>query len=510
MRSVTWAISLVLTASSAYAQRAREPEAPPLPTLPPSLMPQPGGLTADRVAERALRSSAQLRAAHANTEAADSARTEAAMAMIPNIALSARYTRLSPIDQPTIGSPNPTPLLLGAPTAAGLRVPCVGANGTVSQGTFDVVSGRSICGPTDLGAIQSPPAALRFPVILDSFALRGSITVPITDIPFRLARVYEAAGLQHQARRFDEEAARSQVATEARVAWYAWLRALGSAAVAEQGAESARHHRDDLLRFVEAGTVARVELMRVEAQVAETERLVIAAREGAALGEMRLRQVMHMAPTERIVIGEPLETPPAPTGALQDLLNRAWHDRPELASLERQIRALDANLSATRAGYYPSLAGVFNVDIANPNQRFIPQSPTFNTTWDATLQLSWSPTAVAQTSATVNRIVAQREAVRAQLVALREGLELEVRNAWMSVQNGQASIAAAQRQVAAAEESYRVRRERFLAGSSVSSDLTDAELDLLRARLGLVNASIDFREGIARLRRAVGTREATQ
>jgi outer membrane protein len=65
------------------------------------------------------------------------------------------------------------------------------------------------------------------------------------------------------------------------VAFYELLRARGQHAVAQQGAETASRHREDLLRFVEAGTVARVELLRVEAQLAEAERLVIAAREGS-------------------------------------------------------------------------------------------------------------------------------------------------------------------------------------------------------------------------------------
>ena len=73
--------------------------------------------------------------------------------------------------------------------------------------------------------------------------------------------------------------------------------------------------------------------------------------------------------------------------------------------------------------------------------------------------------------------------------------------------HGAASIEAARRQVVASEEAYRVRRERFLAGSAISTDLTDAERDLFSARLAVINANIDLRESVARLRRAVGQRE---
>jgi outer membrane protein TolC len=164
-------------------------------------------------------------------------------------------------------------------------------------------------------------------------------------------------------------------------------------------------------------------------------------------------------------------------------------------------------VAAARAGDVPERLGQFSVDYANPNQRFVPQTQEFNATWSATIQAQWSPTGAFSANAASNRLSAQRAALVAQLAQLREGTEIEVRSVWIAAQTANAAIESARRQLVSAEESYRVRRERFQAGSAVSSDLTDAELDLLRARLALVNANVDLREALARLRRAVGERE---
>jgi outer membrane protein TolC len=48
-----------------------------------------------------------------------------------------------------------------------------------------------------------------------------------------------------------------------------------------------------------------------------------------------------------------------------------------------------------------------------------------------------------------------------------------------------------------------VRREQFRAGAAVATDVIIAEGDLNRARLDLINASIDLRIARARLDRAV-------
>jgi len=500
------AAATVLAASGAWGQtppaaetQVAEARAPV--GLPAALTAQPGGLTADRVAARAVRTSLSVRAAQASTEAAEAGRTEAVVAMIPQISLTARYTRLSPI----------TPPVLNLGSAASSSTPfCVDTNGGITLGSRN--AGGAVTCPAGSGPIPSatpstPSAGFSFPVILDNILLNATVTVPLSDIPFRLARVYEAAGLTVQARRLDELSSRAQAAADARIAFYEFMRAQGQLAVAQQALEAARQHRIDLAHLVEAGTVARVDLLRVDAQVAETERIVLSAREGQSLAEAQLRQRMHAGEAEPIALGESLDGELRVPGSARELIERAISARPELLSLDRQTRALSANVAATRAGMYPSVSGSFSFDYSNPNQRYVPQAEEFNATWSAMIQAQWSPTGAFAASAASSRLSAQRAALVAQLAQLREGTEIEVRSVWISAQTANASIESARRQVVSAEESYRVRRERFLAGSAVSSDLTDAELDLLRARLALVNANVDLREALARLRRAVGERE---
>ncbi len=497
------AAAVLLAASGAWAQtpaaqqqQVEQPTARPTPSLPESWAPQPGGLTADRAAERAVRSSLGVRAAHANVDAASAGRTEAAVAMIPQLSLTARYSRLSPITQPSFNLASSLPFCVapgnGNVTATAPGVQC--APGSLSLSQLAASSGNS--------SASSP-----FPVILNNYAFNATVTLPITDIPFRLARVYESAGLVEQARHLDEISARSTAATDARLAFYEYVRATGQLLAAQESAEAARQHEQDLTRFVEAGTAARVDLLRVQAQVAETERFVLAARGALDMAEVQLRQRMHAEAGEHFVMGESLETPPPVPTSVATLIDQALTARPELQSLDRQAESLRVNTSATRAAMFPSVVGQFSLDVANPNQRYVPQAEEFNTTWTATIQAQWSLGGALQAGAQVSRLNAQRLALLAQLDQLREGTEIEVRAAYVTAQTSTAAIASSRRQLESAMESYRVRRERFQAGSSVSSDLTDAELDLLRARLALINANIDQREALARLRRAVGTRE---
>jgi hypothetical protein len=106
---------------------------------------------------------------------------------------------------------------------------------------------------------------------------------------------------------------------------------------------------------------------------------------------------------------------------------------------------------------------VFNVDIANPNQRFIPNTPDFNTTWDATLQLTWSPTGALVAGQQAARVEHQQTALRASLQQMREGFEMEVRAAYIGAQT------AAPRPRPRGDRSSRPRRATACGASASSS-----------------------------------------
>lgn len=79
---------------------------------------------------------------------------------------------------------------------------------------------------------------------------------------------------------------------------------------------------------------------------------------------------------------------------------------------------------------------------------------------------------------------------------------MEIAQAAAQFEASRGVVTAAEAGIEAAEEQRRVRVAQLNAGTVVAADLTDAETDLTRARLSLVNATIDLHLQHARLRRA--------
>ena len=443
--------------------------------LPRALTPKSGGLTLSRVIARALKGDANLQLAQANVRAARAGQLESGLQFIPSLNLSFRYTRLSEF----------TPVSL--PFFDGARC----------------VSSLADCQSNTQAYYQSLQLA---PAILDQFALRGSISVGLSDIPLRLLRQYQAAGQTLEARRLDAQATAAQVAQGAGEAFYEYLRALGQLAVAGQSVDSAQRRRDDLQRSVAAGVVPRAELLRAEAMLTDLQRLRLLSQNSLGLAEAQLRQRTHADPTEPLDLGEALDAAVTLESEVAPLIQRALSQRAEIQSVERQAQALGLNRSALWASLLPSLSASGNVDYANPNSRFFPQTAEFRATWDLSLQLSFSPSQTAVAAATMARVGAQQQALLAQARAVREGVEIEVRAQHSMALAAQAQIAVARAQLLAADENYRVRSSRAGAGSATPGELAEVETELLRARLGVVNAHVDLRIALCRLARVLGER----
>ena len=66
------------------------------------------------------------------------------------------------------------------------------------------------------------------------------------------------------------------------------------------------------------------------------------------------------------------------------------------------------------------------------------------------------------------------------------------------------ALGTAQRGSAAAEEAYRARAEQYRLGRASSVELTDAEADLSRSRLEVINARVGIRIARVKLDHALG------
>ena len=483
-RTITFA-ALCLLSPAARAQMAA-PHPPPAPAPDPlaTLKAASGGLTADEVGRRAAETSVEARVRERAVDAAEARREEAEAGYWPRLTGTARYTRLSQVP----------PIEFGSSGASLVFTP--------SQPN-DIVAPRALTGTEPLLASGLPA----FGVPVNQYTLQAALTVPLSDYLFRVSQAISAATHSARAARVDEQAARLKVAAEARVGYYQWIRARGQAVVAAQALEQARAHLRDAQQMFAAGVVSRADTLRAESQVKSIELLQARTLNLVDLAEEQLHIVMHDPGARHYDIGEDVTAllpARASDASLAHLQDEAFDHRLELRALDETAGSVRELARVSRAAQYPRLDLAGNAIYANPNQRIFPLRDKFDGTWDATVQLSWTPTDIAGARAAGRAQAAQEAQILAQREALLDGLRLEVTQAYQLQREAEVALGTTLQGLLAAEESARVRRDLFRNGKATLVEVNDAESELTRSRLEVVNAHIDARIARVRLDHAVG------
>jgi outer membrane protein TolC len=432
-----------------------------------------GGLTSQRLAERAVVTSFAAQQKQHEVEAAAAQLDRALYDFLPRLSGQASYFRLSEVEAPSLGNLVAAPGAPAGPLAA--DQPLVGV-------------------------------PLQFESPQNATAFTASLTLPLSDYVLRLLPARDAARAQLDASRQSSAATRRKTAYDARALYYDWVRSELEAAAAGQNLDLGREHLQHLQALAAAQAASPADVARVEATVASSERVLVQAQNLAALQRERVGIALREGARRDFTIGEDLTGPPE---------GREWDDiaalssdaerlRPELAAAEHTASAHDAQARAGWSRVLPRLDALGQSTYANPNSRYFPQQSEFNGSWQVGVQLSVPLSDALGASTDMAAARAQAAAARAQRDQLRDAVRIEVAEAVLAQRTARASLASSARRLAAAETSYGARRERFLLGVATTVELTEAQTELFNAQLEAVQAQVAIRIARARVAYVAG------
>ena len=453
-----------------------------------SLRPKPGGLTAQIVATKAVESSPSIAIKQADLRIAAARVDQAIVAFVPQVQVSASYTRLSNVnvffgEGALVGAQNPGPLSVGA----------------CPDGTQTCV----------VDAQGSPVGASSFtiPQVLDNYSLQAKLSVPISDYVLRIVRGLRAARLSREAAGFAEQAERAKVEVDARVAYYNWVRAVAQVAATRDAQRTARARLDDAKLRYNVGYLTQADVARIEALVASAEAATIEAEAFEELARENIAVIMD-EPVHDWVVGENVLTAPGSVSArprIHALVDEAVRNRYEIKTLSTNTQALHEGIRTERAGYFPRLDGFAETTYANPNQRFFPPTDEFNNTWSAGLQLSYTLNAPLAARQKIKELRAQKRGLVAQREAIERGIRLEVTSAYIDRKRALAALAVAKTNRSAVEYGYQAVAASFKAGNATVTDVIESQGERLTAQLQELNAGIDLKVADTKLDYATGT-----
>ena len=438
----------------------------------------PDGLTSEQAVEQVMRTSPNVQRTRTLLLDAKGGALQAMSGLVPRLELSGRATKLSPVQT-------------------------AGITGGDSGQIDDLVN-----------MVQDPAAqqlwrgltSFQFPSLTAQYATNASLIYSFTGSLAEALPAYRAAKKNKKAAEQQIEAELNNVAFDARQAYYEFARAKAGVGVAESAVDAAESQRKETAAMVGAGAAARVDLMRVEAQLEAANVALARAKLGFQVSQRALQALMHtdVVPTLGEDLSEPVTDIPSETE--EELKERAFRDRPDLRALYTYIEATRHQLKSANGGRVPDLLVRGSAQYSNPNLRVVPQQERFEGTWEVSAVIRWAPNDTIEAHGRSKQFQAELQRAYADVISLGDAIRVEVAQGYHGVLAANAAMKSARLGLNAAEEGYRVKREQLQAGIVNTTDLLQAQTDLIRAQVDVVDSAVGLRVAKAQLLRAVGMR----
>jgi outer membrane protein len=412
-----------------------------------------GPVTLDEAIAQGLANSQRLAEIQARAEAADFAVAGRHAAELPLVAVQGGYVRTNHVDEFAIALPGRAPQIV-------------------------------------------------YPDIPDNYRARLDLQWPIytggrTDALERAARAERGAIAK------DLDAARADLRLEITRAYYAVVTARESERVLARSLEAIDAHLKDVRARLASGLIPPNDVSSAEAQSSRQRLLSIEAATQRAIAEADLRRLTGN-PGATSKGDEGIFSQAGGTASVDALIADAIKARPERQALEQRAASADLRAAAVDAAKRPQVAVGGGYDYARPNPRIFPRRADWQTSWDASISLTWSLWDGGRRAAEYGEARANAAALKTRVDDFDRQVTFEVRARALELASSQAAIAVADEEIRAAVEAERAIGERYTAGVATSTDVLDAQVARLQAELDRTRAIATARLAEARLERALG------
>ena len=216
-----------------------------------------------------------------------------------------------------------------------------------------------------------------------------------------------------------------------------------------------------------------------------------------------------------IMLGLPAETDIIPDSAsigsvktlepLANYFDLAMKNRADVKANEFRTLSSATDVKVSKSGYYPVVNVGFNYLLADPNQRVFPQQDKAYGTWDAGIQLNYNITGAYVTHHQVQEATARLKQTEAMNEQLNDQIKMEINQGYVRYVQSLDRIKVSAQSVQQAESNFKSQQSRMKNGTALTSDVLEADVLLLQAKLNVLYAKADAEIAYQQLLRATGT-----
>ena len=284
-----------------------------------------------------------------------------------------------------------------------------------------------------------------------------------------------------------------------KVAYYAVLSAEESENVYKQSVEQYTEQLKRAKAFYEVGTYPKIDVTSAQVNLNDSKLNLLTAQNLVKTRRQELLNVMGISDPNPTFSLEMTDILPPFELTLEDALEEANKNRPDLLAKQLQVESARQNITLAKTGFAPTLTA--NGTYAWSGAEF----PLYDR-WSAGANLNVPIFSGLSTYNKVEQAKQNLQTSYSNLTALEQKILLEVKTAYLALNNAKERIPVAELTKEQAKESYDLAVGRYKVGVGNYIEVKDAETSYSKAKLSYIEAVFDYNLAVAKLKNSIGTR----
>ena len=316
-------------------------------------------------------------------------------------------------------------------------------------------------------------------------------------------------------RKMSEEAyrnAESAVVADIKISYFDALISKEQLSLIEQSIARWEQSRKDTRAMFRQGVAADIDTLKAFLSVENLRPDLIQAENKVATTMTRLKNAMGIPVDSNVKLSSKLELPSATYPAdINAAYREAVDSRPDLHQLDLQVQAEGEKVNAARAERFPLLSAFGKLESQTAfNDGVKPADSRWPASSSVGLQLTMPLFTGYRISAQVEQAKIGQHQTRTRFEDLKANIRAEIEVRLLNYRESQKRIEVQSKTISVAERSYNISRLRFKEGIGSRLELTDAELQLNKAKTNYLQAVYDCLAASTQLDKALGRRRISR
>ena len=263
-------------------------------------------------------------------------------------------------------------------------------------------------------------------------------------------------------------------------------KARSSVNLVKENLTEAQQRVKDFSNLEKNGLLARNDLLKAELQTSNVELTLLDAENNWQLANVSMDLLLGLPEKTQLLPDSTLVAQNPELKNLDEYVQAAYTKRADLASMDLRKKATETAVKSARGDYYPNLALTGGYIAAD-----IPQFLTITNAVDVGVGISYNIGSLWKTKAKVNQAEARAKQMEISESLLNDNIRLQVSQAYLNWLSSQKKIEVYAKAVEQATENYRIVKNKYNNSLATTTDLLDADVAQLQAKMNLVFAKAD-------------------